>query len=129
MLEETGFAGEELNHLYGYVSQNPYFWTDPYGLAKNKNKGKFVNPNRNPNKKKGGGSGTGTKKGDGGRQRNVGHDNAEEHNRSNTGKRGGTGRGGKGLRGPFPVVPCFLIVHPYKACNTCDPSCFSDPSC
>ena len=33
-LEETGFAGEELNHPYGYVSQNPLYWFDPYGLAK-----------------------------------------------------------------------------------------------
>ena len=33
MLEETDFAGEELNHLYGYVGQNPLYWIDPYGLA------------------------------------------------------------------------------------------------
>ena len=33
-LEVTGFAGEELNHPYGYVSQNPLYWIDPYGLAK-----------------------------------------------------------------------------------------------
>ena len=33
-MEETGFAGEELNHLYGYVSQNPLSWIDPYSLAK-----------------------------------------------------------------------------------------------
>ncbi len=35
-LEETGFAGEELNHIYSYVSQNPLYWYDPYGLAKSK---------------------------------------------------------------------------------------------
>ena len=78
-LEETGFAGEALNHLYGYVGQNPLYWFDPYGLAKGKNKGKPANPNRNPEKKKGGGSGTGTKKGDAGRERNRGID--EEHSR------------------------------------------------
>jgi len=34
VLEETGLAGEELNHLYGYAGQNPLYWFDPYGLAK-----------------------------------------------------------------------------------------------
>jgi len=33
-LEETGFANEQLNHLYGYVGQNPLSFFDPYGLAK-----------------------------------------------------------------------------------------------
>lgn len=33
VLEETGFAGEGLNHLYGYVGQNPLYWFDPLGLA------------------------------------------------------------------------------------------------
>ncbi|MEO2174633.1 MAG: RHS repeat-associated core domain-containing protein [bacterium] len=34
ILEESGSAGEWLNHAYGYVGQNPLFWNDPYGLAK-----------------------------------------------------------------------------------------------
>lgn len=33
VIEEGDFAGENLNHLYGYVGQNPLMWYDPYGLA------------------------------------------------------------------------------------------------
>jgi len=33
VLIKSGTAGEELNHLYGYVGQNPFSWIDPYGLA------------------------------------------------------------------------------------------------
>ncbi len=33
VVEESGAAGEMLNHAYGYVGQNPLFWIDPYGLA------------------------------------------------------------------------------------------------
>ena len=32
-LDETQFANEELNHIYGYVGQNPLAWMDSYGLA------------------------------------------------------------------------------------------------
>ncbi len=38
-LEETGFAGEVLNHSYGYVGQNPLFWTDLYGFGRKENGG------------------------------------------------------------------------------------------
>ena len=39
-LEETGFAGgAALNHLYGYVDQNPLTRVDPFGLASKGNKG------------------------------------------------------------------------------------------
>ena len=111
MLEETGFAGEELNHPYGYVGQNPLFWYDPYGLAKGQNKGKPVNPNRNPDKKKGGGSGTGTKKGDGSRPRNVGID--EEHSRRP--------KGGFRLPGvPLLICPiCPLVFPPSESPPAC----------
>ena len=37
IVEESGSAGEVLNHVYGYVGQNPLFWTDPYGLASSGN--------------------------------------------------------------------------------------------
>ncbi|WP_370978289.1 RHS repeat domain-containing protein [Agaribacterium sp. ZY112] len=40
VVEETGFANESLNHLYGYVGQNPVGWYDPYGLAKKGGGGK-----------------------------------------------------------------------------------------
>jgi len=33
VIQESGLAGESLNHLYGYVGQNPLFWIDPFGLA------------------------------------------------------------------------------------------------
>lgn len=35
VISEGDFAGESLNHLYGYVGQNPLTWFDPFGLAKN----------------------------------------------------------------------------------------------
>jgi len=100
-LDITGFAGEELNHLYGYVGQNPLFWSDSFGLAKGKNKGKPVNPNLNPDKKKGGGRGTGTRRGDAGRERTQGID--EEH--SIKPQNGHRIRGGRWW---FIIDPCLI---------------------
>ncbi len=73
MLEATGTAGELLNHIYGYVGQNPLGWFDPYGLAKNKNKARPENPNRRKGAEDRGKSGS--------RERNIGHPEGEEHSR------------------------------------------------
>jgi len=69
-----------------------FLFLDPDGLVPKKYK-KKPNPNTK-NKRARGESGTGTRKGDASRNRNIGHDDAEEHQRNNSGRSGGTTRGG-----------------------------------
>lgn len=105
VLEETGNAGEVLNHLYGYVGQNSLIWYDPYGLAKKK----YEKP-ENPNKRKG----AEKRQQSGARERNKGHPDAEEHSRRP--------KGGFRPRLPFlPVINLCLLNAGLPGCpNYCD---------
>lgn len=104
LLEITGSAGELLNHSYGYVGQNPLFWFDPFGLAKNKNKGQRPdNPNRRKGAEDRGKSGS--------RERNVGHPKGEEHSRR---PKGGFTPRIPLLILPYDPTPLFVKPNPLR---------------
>ncbi len=97
-------------NLFGYVSQNPLAWTDTLGLlpeSPEAGKGKYEKP-PNPNKK----PPPPERVQSGERQRNVGHENAEEHSRTAKGQRGT--RGSRGARAVGGIIIWDLIN------RTCD---------
>ncbi len=81
-LEETGFAGEELNHLYGYVGQNPLFWFDPFGLAEHTTNQRPSNVPKHES-------------GESRRNRDRGNEKGDKNRRENR-------KRPKGFKGPWP---------------------------
>ncbi len=108
-LEETGFAGGELNHLYGYVGQNPLYWLDPYGLAEH-----TTNP-RPSNLPK-------HESGDARRQRDSGNEKGDKNRRESRKKP-------KGHKGPWPPRIPGLPVLICPLCPLVFPPPNSPPSC
>ena len=95
IVEESGYAGENLNHVYGYVGQNPLYWFDPWGLAEHTFNASPSNRNK--------------------------HENANAwRSRDRVGERGDKNRrppskkpkGNKGLWPPKAIVPIVLPISP-----------------
>ena len=118
MIEETGFAGEELNHLYGYVGQNPLYWYDPYGFSGARNESNPSNKNKH-------------EEGNTRRARDQGGEKGDKSRRHQR-KRPDNYKGPwpPRLKGPFIVDPIRCTVFP-KSCNPCYPFNCEDvpPSC
>ncbi|HEX7025711.1 MAG TPA: RHS repeat-associated core domain-containing protein [Gammaproteobacteria bacterium] len=108
-LKETGFAGEELNHLYGYVNQNPLYWVDPYGLAEEHTKNQ-----RESNREK-------HEKGDARKNKDRGNEKGDKN-------RGWPRKRPPSWKGPWPprIVPllicpiCSYVLPPEPPSNSCD---------
>ncbi|MFP1679759.1 RHS repeat-associated core domain-containing protein [Alloalcanivorax sp. C16-2] len=129
-LEETGSAGEVLNHVYGYVGQNPLYWIDPYGLAKGGNQNQrssefdgmsdadVSKQARDPN----------VSKED---RRKAQKEEKARKQRNKTKRNKGKGKGGKFGGGLFGIpclttADCFCIQHPDQCCELYPDKCGND---